>query len=147
MKVRITGGANPYEGNVEIYHAGVWGAVCDDSWEIEDGRVVCVQLGLSDGALKVTTDSRFGLTSIRFWMDNVECTGHELFLNACRFDGWSRHDCGPSEAAGVVCRQPTTTTSTTTAIPFLERPVRDEPKVFVRVKTFSVLNNFNLTFL
>lgn len=36
-------------------------------------------------------------------MDNMYCDGSEKTLGSCRFDGWGESDCGPEEAAGVVC--------------------------------------------
>lgn len=36
-------------------------------------------------------------------MDNLYCNGTETELEACRFDGWGRNDCAPTEAAGVEC--------------------------------------------
>lgn len=44
----------------------------------------------------------FGNTEL-IWMDNVYCSGYETKLTDCHFDGWGLHDCGPSEAAGVIC--------------------------------------------
>lgn len=37
-------------------------------------------------------------------MDNLLCTGKEKELADCRFDGWGKSDCEPSEAAGVICK-------------------------------------------
>ena len=45
--VRLVGGANDYEGRVEVCVDNQWGTVCDNSWDSSDATVVCNQLGYS----------------------------------------------------------------------------------------------------
>ena len=48
--VRLIGGLNEYEGTVEVCLNHIWGSVCRstsyyDYWGIQEGEVVCGQLG------------------------------------------------------------------------------------------------------
>ena len=101
-KVRLRGGARPSEGRVEVYHNGVWGTVCDDSWDINDALVVCRMLGYR-GAAAAPGSARFGQGSGRIWLDNVNCAGPELNISHCSHNGWGNHNCVHSEDAGVIC--------------------------------------------
>ncbi|XP_023235685.1 lysyl oxidase homolog 2-like [Centruroides sculpturatus] len=101
-KLRLVGGHSANEGNVEIYHAGLWGSICDDEWDKTEADIVCRTLGYN-GSSRATYNSEFGRARRQIWMDNLYCQGGESSLSLCRFDGWGTHDCARSEAAGVEC--------------------------------------------
>ena len=96
-------GNSIYEGRVEIFHNGQWGSVCDDSWTLEDARVVCRQLGFGD-AIGAYSNAFFGEGLGKpIWLDDVTCSGFESQLETCHSPGFGFHDCQHSEDAGVRC--------------------------------------------
>ncbi|KAF5291677.1 hypothetical protein FQA39_LY14314 [Lamprigera yunnana] len=101
--IKLIGGREEYEGNIEVLHNGQWGAICDDEWDSAEADVVCRQLGYAESVGKATHNSHFGPARRQFWMDNVYCDGSEDDITSCRFDGWGSHDCEAHEAAGVIC--------------------------------------------
>ena len=61
--------------------------------------------GYDDAACAVSTNL-YGaaVTSVPFWMDNVQCSGSEEALDRCSFSGWGVHNCYHyTDDAGVVC--------------------------------------------
>ena len=79
---------------------GMWGSICDDEWDTYDAGVACTQLGFP-GAERHTHSSQYGYSLTTIWMDNMYCYGTEKSLSDCRFDGWGKHDCERTEAAGM----------------------------------------------
>ena len=48
LTVRLVGGRHRYEGRVEVFYQGIWGAVCDHKWGRPAAMVVCRMLGYPD---------------------------------------------------------------------------------------------------
>uniref|UniRef100_A0A4W2G641 Antigen WC1.1-like n=1 Tax=Bos indicus x Bos taurus TaxID=30522 RepID=A0A4W2G641_BOBOX len=101
-QIRLVDGGGRCSGRVEILDQGSWGTICDDSWDLEDARVVCKQLGCGE-ALDATVSSFFGRGSGPIWLDEVNCRGEESQVWRCPSWGWRQHNCNHQEDAGVIC--------------------------------------------
>ncbi|XP_034519436.1 scavenger receptor cysteine-rich domain-containing protein SCART1 isoform X4 [Ailuropoda melanoleuca] len=108
--LRVRGGEDSCSGRVELWHAGSWGTVCDDSWDLADADVVCRQLGCGP-AVGALAGAAFGPGSGPVWLDEVGCRGSELSLWNCPAEPWGLGDCGHKEDAGVHCSRDRGTTA------------------------------------
>ena len=108
-QVRLVNGPNQHTGRVEVYTNSTggldnaeWGTVCDDSWDINDARVVCRQLGFPD-AVSAPRFARYGQGTGPIWLDNVACLGTEPDLFTCGHIGIGNHNCVHFEDASAEC--------------------------------------------
>ena len=65
----------------QIFHAGRYGTVCDDMWDIKDANVVCNMLEMGNAAAAVSR-AKYGIgrgdTATPIWMDDVRCQGNKM---------------------------------------------------------------------
>ncbi|XP_010000081.1 PREDICTED: deleted in malignant brain tumors 1 protein [Chaetura pelagica] len=102
LPVRLVDGPGDCAGRVEMLFRGSWGTVCDDSWDFQDAKVVCRQLGCGV-VVSAPRRAQFGQGQGRVWLYNVRCSGTEGGLSHCSSDLSGLYECEHQEDASVVC--------------------------------------------
>ena len=100
IQVRLVNGQDAHEGRIEILYAGVWGAICNDLFNLTAANVVCRQLGYP-GAVRIAS---YGSASCQIWLDDVQCTGNETSIVQCSHNGFNIYDCNfNTDQVGIEC--------------------------------------------
>ncbi len=101
--IRLVNTSDASRGRVEIYHPSHgWGTLCDDTFDIADGNVICRQLGYS-AASAVYQAAHYGRGTGLILLDDTNCTGSESYIWDCKHDGWLKHNCVHHEDSSVDC--------------------------------------------
>ncbi|XP_037627947.1 deleted in malignant brain tumors 1 protein-like isoform X2 [Sebastes umbrosus] len=137
--VRLVNSNNRCSGRVEIFHNGLWGTVCDDSWDLIDAKVVCRQLGCGR-ALAAPGAAHFGRGTGDIWLDEVRCSGNELSIAGCAHQGFGSHDCFHGEDASLICEEISTTNTPAPTTPAATTPTPTTPAATTPAPTTSALS-------
>lgn len=91
-------------GTPEYNHEGVWGSICDDTYNGREGpvaSVICRTLGFSgNGAVYHFSNNG---AHANFWLDDVYCNGDEENVLDCEHLELGSHNCGSHETVRVTC--------------------------------------------
>ncbi|KAM6067924.1 scavenger receptor cysteine-rich type 1 protein M130-like [Theristicus caerulescens] len=101
-RVRLADGPGRCAGRVEAYVNGIWGTVCQETWDLPGAAVVCRQLGCGT-ALAAHDSARFGPGTGPLWLDAGGCAGTEASLWDCPAS--ARHSCRRGGGAGAICSE------------------------------------------
>ncbi|XP_069856731.1 soluble scavenger receptor cysteine-rich domain-containing protein SSC5D [Dipodomys merriami] len=102
FRLRLADGPSRCAGRLEVWHAGRWGTVCDDSWDLRDADVVCRELGCGNVRPRVGK-THYGPGSGPIWLDDLGCKGSETSLIECLSGPWGTHNCDHEEDVGLTC--------------------------------------------
>ena len=82
--IRLVGSGLPHEGRLEIEVAGIWGTVCDDSFNDADASVACSMLGFGyDHTQLVLTDNCWFSLRFTFSLLTIRSMGGRLLSFPC----------------------------------------------------------------
>ena len=105
LLVRLVAGSVISEGQLQVFHQGYWGYVCDTGFGLEEARVVCRQLGFP-GAIRALLNSPFTSDSGKVWLSSLQCTGNESNVAECYQQSWGGSSCSGGHEVGVQCTAP-----------------------------------------
>ncbi|XP_048475014.1 scavenger receptor cysteine-rich type 1 protein M130-like [Rhincodon typus] len=102
-EMRLVNGKHRCEGRVEVLYNGTWGAVCSDSLDSHDAKIICKQLECGVFHYVDYETQLIGTGTGHIWLNEMECLSHEPKLWQCQTDPWGQNNCNHWKHAGVVC--------------------------------------------
>ncbi|WAR21587.1 DMBT1-like protein, partial [Mya arenaria] len=111
--IRLADGPGENAGKVELFVDGHWGKVCENSFDINDAKVLCSMLGARTTAYLL--GNFYGNGSGPALLNYLGCRGTENTTNECSYGApyyyrgyyWSyytyTHDCYQSDSVSLIC--------------------------------------------
>ncbi|XP_066107734.1 T-cell differentiation antigen CD6 isoform X2 [Saccopteryx bilineata] len=133
QSLRLTGGIDSCEGQVEVHFRGVWNTVCDSEWYTPEAQVLCQALGCGTVA-KIPR----GLPHSLSGKMHYSCKGDEPTLSNCSWWFNNSNLCSQSKAARVLCSGSRRLLNLSTPeVPATVQPVTVEPSMSVQMEDWK----------
>ncbi|XP_052777286.1 uncharacterized protein LOC128214704 isoform X2 [Mya arenaria] len=97
--VRLVNGTGPDDGRAELLIDGIWGTICDDSFNINDAEAICAMLG-KKGA-QFFTAAYHGQGTGPVHIDRLDCQSSSQALSDCPY--LYTNTCSHARDVSVVC--------------------------------------------
>ena len=98
----MSDGEYDWEGLLYVRIKGEERGVCQNEFDQTDARVACQQLGFADA---FSFNPYEMISSNKYWLDNLQCTGSEEKLCQCPSNGIGQVDnCGTYDGVRVTCK-------------------------------------------
>lgn len=107
--MRLTGGAQPHEGLIEMFLSGQWGKLCiptnSYNWTLSNASAICQHLGYPEAVAALSREmDEFDIGSKSIWFWSIEdCTGNEANFTRCSRRLISNFYFDPHAYIGVIC--------------------------------------------
>nr|XP_027215065.1 neurotrypsin-like [Penaeus vannamei] len=107
--VRLRPGDRPFiapglvAGLVQVKRQGKWLPLCDSYLRVNDSKVLCKNLGYTNGWTLPYYGSYLGEDPSPVSVSVRECTGEESWIGDCPSLNWEEEDCTPESTAAVMC--------------------------------------------
>lgn len=100
---RLVDGSKNSEGRVELYYDGVWGTICEWSWDIREADMVCRSLGFL-GAVNAHKRAYYGKGTGSIRLSSVKCPHRASSLYDCTYKPYDyKMGCNHDDDVGADC--------------------------------------------
>ncbi|KAM4024674.1 scavenger receptor cysteine-rich type 1 protein M130-like [Anomaloglossus baeobatrachus] len=103
MDIRLVGGQNRCEGQLEVYYNGSWGWVCNNAMTAHSASLICKQLGCGSGGIYQEGVVTADVDAAPSWVEFINCRHRDRFLGECPSSALGKKNCNTK--ARIQCTQ------------------------------------------